>query len=90
MRVSGDSMIDARILPDDVLVVDRSLEAKSGDVVIAAVNQAFTVKELCLEPAPILKAANASFPDIPITETIDFELFGVVVAMIRSVRSKSK
>lgn len=50
VRVSGDSMIDAGIYPDDLLVVDRSIAAKHSDIVIASLNGEFTVKKLGLTP----------------------------------------
>ena len=44
MRVAGDSMIGAGIFDGDLLVVDRSIEAMSGDIVVAVVNGEFTIK----------------------------------------------
>ena len=46
VRVSGDSMIGAGINDGDLIIVDRSLEAKDGDVVLAVVNSEFTVKRI--------------------------------------------
>ena len=46
VRVSGDSMIEAGIHPDDILVVDRSLEPRHGKIVIAALDGELTVKRL--------------------------------------------
>jgi len=44
MRVAGDSMMGAGIFDGDLLVVDRSIEATSGDIVVAVVNGEFTIK----------------------------------------------
>lgn len=46
MRMSGDAMIDAGILNGDVLIVDRSLKAMSGKVVIAVLNGEMLVRRL--------------------------------------------
>ena len=46
VRVSGDSMKDASILPGDYLVVDKSLDAHAGSIVVAVVNNEFTLKRL--------------------------------------------
>lgn len=46
VRVAGDSMIDAGIHEDDILVIDRSLNAKNGDIILAILNGEFTVKRL--------------------------------------------
>jgi len=46
IRVQGDSMIDAGIFDGDLLIVDRSIEPTTGDIVIAVVNGDFTVKKL--------------------------------------------
>jgi DNA polymerase V len=50
VKVSGDSMIGAGIGDGDLLVVDRSLTAEHGDIVVAAVDGEFTVKELQTRP----------------------------------------
>jgi len=44
VRISGDSMINAGIFPDDILIVDRSIESKNNDIIVAVVNGEFTVK----------------------------------------------
>ena len=86
VRAGGLSMIDAGIYPEDLLVVDRSLEAQHCDIIVCAVNGEFTVKELCLEPTPKLVAYNDDFEDIPLSDDIDFEVFGVVKNIIREVK----
>ena len=49
MRASGESMVDAGINDGDILIVDRSLEAKSRDVVIAIFEGNLTVKRLIIK-----------------------------------------
>lgn len=86
VRAGGLSMIDAGIYPNDLLVVDRSLEAQHCDIIVCAINGEFTVKELCLEPTPKLVAYNPDFDDIILNDEIDFEVFGVVKNIIREVK----
>ena len=46
VRVEGDSMRDAHIYSGDILIVDRSLTAQNGKIVVALLNGSFTVKRL--------------------------------------------
>lgn len=87
VRVAGDSMIDAGIYPEDLLVVDRSITAQSGDIVIACLNGEFTVKTLELAPLRLVPQ-NDEYQPILITESDDFEIFGVVTNIIRSIKRK--
>ena len=59
VRVEGESMTGAGIFPNDILVVDRSLTARHGDIVIASLEREMTVKQLHLKPEPVrLLACN--------------------------------
>ena len=69
--------------PDDYLVVDRAREARHGDIVIAEVNQEFTVKYLELVPAPRLVPANRNYRPILITPELECQIIGVVVTSLR-------
>ncbi len=87
-RVEGDSMIEAGICDGDIAVIDRSLEAKNGDVIVAFVNEEFTIKYLDLTHRKDgyieLMPANRNFKPIRINESDDFEVWGVVVWTIRN------
>lgn len=85
VRVSGDSMKDAGIFDGDMLVVDRSVTAIHGSIVVAAVNREFTVKELCLKPVRKLLPHNKAYQPILLNEQGDFEIFGVVVSVVRKM-----
>jgi DNA polymerase V len=86
VRVSGDSMINAGIHDGDLLIVDKSLKAKDGSVVVAILNGEFTVKRLRLSKFGIsLVAENNSYPEIHIKEGMDFEVWGVVTNVIHKV-----
>lgn len=85
VRVSGDSVKDIGILDGDVLVVDRSVNAVHGSIIVAALNREFTVKELCLKPVKQLLPHNKAYKPIPLTEQDEFEVFGVVVSVVRKM-----
>lgn len=86
-RVKGRSMQEAGIHPGDVLVVDRSLTAQHGDIVVAYLNGEFTVKRFTLSgTACILLPANKDFPSIPVDENDEFRIWGVVTYVIKHMR----
>lgn len=85
VRAQGDSMVDAGIRSGDVLVVDRSLTARHGDIIIASIFGELTVKELQLKPNSVLQPHNKAYVSIPITEESDFEVFGVVTSVVRKL-----
>jgi DNA polymerase V len=83
VRVTGDSMTGAGIHDGDLLVVDRSLEAKSGRVVIAVINGEMTVKRLFQKgDRYYLKAENSSYPAIELKELDDLTIWGVVTSVV--------
>jgi len=88
VRVQGESMTEAGIQPNDILVVDRSLRAQHGDIVIASVDGEFTVKELALRPQLQLLARNPQYPSIQLKDADALEVFGVVTNIVRDVRSR--
>ncbi len=86
VRAQGESMLDAGIFSGDVLVVDRSLEARHGDVVIAEYAGELTVKRLELKPTVRLVPMNKNYLPLVIPEGEDLEIFGVVTTVIHSLR----
>jgi DNA polymerase V len=84
VRVVGDSMKDAGIASGDILVVDRSLEPRSGKIVVAILDGEFTVKKIHLDPsgAITLMAANPAYAPIKITRGSEFQVWGVVSYVI--------
>ena len=86
VRAQGDSMIDAGIFPGDVLVVDRSLTARHGDIVIAEFNGELTVKKLELKPQTRLVPMNKKHAPVDIPEGAELEIFGVVTTSIHSLK----
>jgi len=86
IRVSGDSMTGAGIFNNDLLVVDRSIEAVDGKIVIAAVNSELTLKRLkCLDHQRLLVPENPAYDPIEITEDTDLKILGVVIHVIHSL-----
>jgi DNA polymerase V len=86
VRVTGDSMIEAGIHPADLLIVDRALDATSGRVIIAVINGELTVKRLHRARGKIyLVPANQNYPPIEITEAMEFQVWGVVTAVIHTL-----
>lgn len=83
IRVTGDSMEGAGIFSGDLLIVDRSLEASDGKVVIAVLNGEFTVKRFFkTKTGWILHAENPVYPPIPVSQDSDFQVWGVVTYVI--------
>jgi len=86
LRVAGDSMTGLGIFDGDTLVVDRSLTAVAGVVVVAVVRGDFTCKLLDFEQGlPVLRAANPRYPDIRLCEGEELEVFGVVTNCIHKL-----
>ena len=85
-RVVGDSMIDAGVDEGDILVIDKSLEPKDGDMAVCFVDGEFTLKYLHISDSGlILKPANPRYPEIRITEGMEFRMWGVVTYIIKKV-----
>jgi DNA polymerase V len=83
VRVAGDSMVGAGIHHNDILIVDRSLEAASGRIVIAVVGGELTVKRLVHDKnGSRLVAENPNYPPIPLTEESGCEIWGVVTGLV--------
>lgn len=82
LEVTGESMIDAGIFEGDLVVVDSEKKAKSGDVVVALIDGANTLKRFIKEANnTYLKAENKKYNDIyPVSELL---VQGVVTALIR-------
>ena len=85
LRVKGDSMINAGIKDKDLIIVDKSLIAKPGDIVIAMIDGEFTIKRLSIKNDELyLKAENHNYPDFRFKNHIDVQIWGVVIYSIHS------
>jgi len=86
VRVTGDSMVKAGIHNGDLLVVDRSIEPRDKNVVIAVVNGELTVKRIRIRKNRLtLVAENEAYQSQEINEEIEFEVWGVVTNVIHAL-----
>ncbi len=85
IKVKGDSMVDAGILDGDTVIVEKRTTANVGDIVVAILDNEFTLKRLAREKGRIvLRPENKAYPVI--RPKGDLEIFGVVVGQFRSYR----
>lgn len=85
VTVKGDSMIDAGIMPGDTVVVEKRGPARVGEMVIAIVDNEFTLKTLGKEKGKfVLIPANPAYPVI--RPQGDLEIFGIVVGQFRKYK----
>jgi SOS-response transcriptional repressors (RecA-mediated autopeptidases) len=90
VKVASLSMLNAGIDIDDELIVDRSLDAKHGDIVIALIDNEFTVKRLMIdETGQWLKAENPDYKDIHLLDGQELLIWGVVTCIIKMTRRTS-
>ena len=86
VRVTGDSMLKAGIHSGDLLVVDRSIEPRDKNVVIAVVNGELTVKRIRIRRNKVtLVAENDAYRSQEIDEKMEFEVWGVVTNVIHAL-----
>ena len=84
VKVKGDSMIDSGISEGDILIVDRSIEAKNYSIVIAILNNEFTVKRVALKKKEVfLVPENPKYKPIKIDKSMDFQVWGSVTYVIK-------
>ena len=85
LRVKGDSMIEAGIHEGDLLVVEQGAKWNPGDIVVAIVDNEFTVKTIEREKGEfVLKPANKAYPVIRPKKNL--EIFGVMAGLVRRTR----
>ena len=88
-RVSGNSLMEAGISDGDIIIIDKSLEVKNGDFVVAFIDGEFTLKEFRLDEAnhcAWLIPHNKDFEPIKVTEENDFMIWGVLTYTIKQLR----
>lgn len=84
VRAKGNSMVGAGIFDGDLLVVDKSLDPSSGDIVIAIVDGELTVKRLIKRgDKVILKAENPHFKEIELKDGQELQVWGVVTSTVK-------
>jgi len=86
VKVDGDSMLGAGIFTGDMLVVDRSLTAKHGNVIVAMVEGEFTVKRFVkIRGRTFLYPENKRYKPLDVTELEEFMVWGVVTTVIHKL-----
>lgn len=84
-RVSGDSMKDAGLSDGDILVIDKSLEPRTGDMAVCYVDGEFTIKYIQIEKDVIwLVPANDDYNPIKVTSENTFLVWGIVTYSIKN------
>ena len=92
LRVNSLSMKNAGIEAGDQILIDRSLNAEHGDIVLALINNEFTVKRLMLEKQIDgsfylwLKAENPDYPDIHPRSEEQIMVWGVVTCILKKLK----
>lgn len=82
LTIKGDSMIDAGLIPADTVIVEKSAPAKPGDIVVAIVDNEFTVKYLAHDKKGFyLKPGNKAYPIIRPSDSL--VMFGLVIGAFR-------
>ena len=85
-KVNGQSMINAGLNHDDLLVIDRSLEPADKKIAVCFLDGEFTVKRLRVQNNEVwLQPENPDYPIINITEENDFVIWGIVTNVIKKV-----
>jgi len=88
-RAEGDSMIELGIFTGDLLIIDRAIQAKDGDVVVVAIDGLLTVKLLDLAHSRLLPA-NKLYRPIEISAESQVDVEGVVVHAVHHLKGAGK
>ena len=85
LKVDGDSMIDAGIHPGDLVLIQKDLTPRNGDIVIASVDGEWTMKYYEKNRGKVtLRAANKKYP--PVEPEQELVIAGVVIADVRKYK----
>lgn len=87
IRVQGQSMIGAGIHDGDLLVVDRALEPRDGDIVVARIDNALTLKRLAKRNGQVrLLPENPCYRPIAFADGQELSIWGVATGVVRRLR----
>lgn len=86
VEVSGESMIDAGINPNDILIIDKSIKPAHGKIAVVFLNGDFTVKRLKFDKELLISLLpeNKDYTPISISENDHCEIWGIVTHVIHS------
>tara|TARA_B100000700_G_scaffold79335_1_gene89237 strand:+ start:26 stop:472 length:447 start_codon:yes stop_codon:yes gene_type:complete len=91
LRVSGNSMNNAGIYSNDLLIIDRSINPNPGHIVVALLDGEFTLKRLIKEKNNYyLKADKENYPAINLYEYEDIQIWGVAIYSIHELKKLKK
>jgi DNA polymerase V len=92
VTIEGDSMIDAFIANPALLIIDRALQVRNGDIVLAVVNGDFTVKRYVRKADKVFlvpeNKQNPKYQAMEIVDGMEFSVWGVVAHIISSPRKR--
>ncbi len=87
LRVNGNSMNNAGIYNNDLLIIDRSINPNPGHIVVALLDGEFTLKRLIKkQDSYYLKADKENYPAINLYEYIDIQIWGVAIYSIHELQ----
>ena len=81
------SMRDLGMLPKDIVVVNRAKNPAIGNIVLAAIDGVFTIKQLARDNSGhvVLQSGNSDFKPVQINDGMDFQIWGVVTGVFRKI-----
>jgi DNA polymerase V len=86
-KVKGDSMVDAGVCDGDILIIDKSLEPRNGDMAVCYIDGEFTIKYIRIDKQVVwLIPANEAYEPIRVTPENEFLIWGIVTYSIRKQR----
>ena len=86
VRARGDSMVGSGIYPGDLLIVDRSIKPQNESIIIAVLDGELSVKILRLKDKQVnLSSSNKNYADVPVSEEMDFTIWGVCTNVIHNL-----
>ena len=89
LRVSGNSMNNAGIYNNDLLIIDRSINPNPGHIVVALLDGEFTLKRLIKKQDNYyLKADKENYPAINLYEYIEIQIWGVAIYSIHELQKQ--
>lgn len=85
-RVDGDSMVDAKVFPRDLLIVDRSITPANGHIVVVDIDGERSVKRLRMRAGVVrFTFENRTFPPFTMAEHAEYSIFGVALGTYRTL-----
>ena len=87
-RVKGDSMVNAHIPDNAIVVIDKSIKPRNNSVIVASLNGENVIKHFVKTHAGLfLSPNNSAYKPIRITDEMDFSVWGVVTHVIVSLKT---